>query len=630
MALLSPGVEVIERDFSVSPTLTGSNFGVFCGRFSTGPCDVPVMIAGKNDYISIFGKPTNTNYDDWFQPFNYLSYAGGIYVTRLIDRNGQTNTTDTGLTVATDAVIDDSSIELSGVAGIFQNCFISIGNDNTVYQVEEIVGNLVSIIPSLTVDQPENAKIYLCTPSYNSGAEVEKLSGTTPADIKPYLRTIANYAEHEQMIDSITFSSMSNIKLRFSGRYPGANSNNTKVAIANPSDFTSGTAEAFPGISLNSLMAYYPATGEIAVLVYDEVSQLVVETFLVSLTPGAKDANNKSYYIEDVINRQSNYIYVKNNESVSEIPASKIGSNAISLIGGNDGNPGKDEYVNTLNYVYGDLEAIDIDTVIANSLAPIETAAFAKFRGDCIAFLGAQYSDVVGFKADLAVNNLLTYRATGELNIDNKYSAFIANYAYQYDQYNDKYRWIGCQSHGAGLRAQTTNQRAPWYASFGLNQGQLVNVIKLAFNPNVSQRDLLYKNNMNPCVSFPNLGTVLWGQKTLTAKPSVFDRIQTRCLYNYLERTIRKASKYVIGEQNDSITRNLFVSMCKPVLEYAHTGRGISDYIIVCDDTNNPPASVQQGMFTADFYIKSTMAVEFITLRFTAVGNAISFSEVVG
>lgn len=123
---------------------------------------------------------------------------------------------------------------------------------------------------------------------------------------------------------------------------------------------------------------------------------------------------------------------------------------------------------------------------------------------------------------------------------------------------------------------------------------------------------------------------VLWGQKTITAKPSVFDRVQTRCLYNYLERSIYKMSKYVIGEQNDSITRNLFVSTVKPIFEYVHVGRGISDYLIVCDDSNNSPAAVQQGIFTADFYIKSTMAIEFIQLRFTSVGNSISFSEIIG
>lgn len=437
MALLSPGVEVIERDASLSPSLTGSTFGVYCGNFSTGPCDSQIILANKQDLIKVYGKPTDDNYNDWFQCWNFLSYSNGLYVTRLVDRNGQTNKSDTGNTLSADVEVDDTIISLSTTTGIFENCYIAIGNESTVYQVETISGTDIGVSPAVTHSGSIGDKIYLCTPSYNAAVEVEKVSGTTPASIKPFLKTIANYAEYEIMQDSIALSNSSNIKLRFTAKYPGKYGNYYKIAVAKTEDFVSGVTEAFPGINLNAQLQYYPSANEVAILVYDDIQNIVVETFMVSLSTTAKDSNNKSAYIEDVINRQSSYIYVNNNVGITDMPASKLGVNAIQLTGGTDGKPGKDEYIIALNDLYGDKDYIDIDLVIGNQIAPIETATFAKTRADCLAIIGASYSDVVGLKAELAISNLLNYRASGDLNIDNKYSTFIANYAYQYDQFND-------------------------------------------------------------------------------------------------------------------------------------------------------------------------------------------------
>jgi phage tail sheath protein FI len=201
---------------------------------------------------------------------------------------------------------------------------------------------------------------------------------------------------------------------------------------------------------------------------------------------------------------------------------------------------------------------------------------------------------------------------------------------YIYDRYNDKYRYVNSAGQCAGLRAKTNNDRAQWFASAGLNQGILKGVTKLAQNFSQGQRDLLYKNAVNTIVSFPGQGICLWGNKTATQKPSAFDRVNVRGLFNYAERAISKMSKYVLFEQNSDTTRNMFISTTKPFFDRIKAGQGIDDFLIVCDESNNTPIVRQNNQFIGDFYIKPTYAIEFIQLRFTAVGASISFSQVVG
>ena len=427
---------------------------------------------------------------------------------------------------------------------------------------------------------------------------------------------------------SLAFSSNTNSKLLFQAKYPGAYGNNINIAVANPADFATGTAEVAPGIALNELFEYFPVAGEVALVVFyqDEI----VETFLVSLDPDSKDYTGKSNYIESVVNRKSGYINVKDNTSVTGQPASKINTTLVELSLGASGAPGKDEVVIAYDLHFGNKEEIDIDIVIANELAHAEVVDFCVKRADVIGIVGAKFEDVVGLKAEKAVANLVTYVNSGELNKSTSYATFIGNYKYMYDKYSDKYRWVNIAADIAGLRAKVSNDLNPWFASAGLNQGQLLGTVKLAFNPNNGQRDLMYKNNINPVVSFPGSGVVLWGQKTLSRKPSAFDRVNVRMLFNYMERAIAKMSKYVLFEQNDATTRNLFISTVKPFFERAQAGRGLEAFVAVCDESNNTAIVRQNNQFIADFYIKPTYVAEFITLNFVAVGASISFSEVVG
>ena len=182
-------------------------------------------------------------------------------------------------------------------------------------------------------------------------------------------------------------------------------------------------------------------------------------------------------------------------------------------------------------------------------------------------------------------------------------------------RYNDKNRWVNISGDVAGLRSATNTDRASWWASAGLERGQIKNVIKLAFNPVQSHRDFLYKNGLNPICSFPGQGNVVWGQKVLLDKASSFDRINVRGLFNTLERSLAKMAKYQVMEFNDNFTRNRIISMIKPFLSSVQAGRGIQDYLVICDESNNTPDVISRNQLVVDVFVKPTYVAEFIHLK---------------
>ena len=197
-----------------------------------------------------------------------------------------------------------------------------------------------------------------------------------------------------------------------------------------------------------------------------------------------------------------------------------------------------------------------------------------------------------------------------------------------YDVYNDKYRWVPLCGDIAGLCARTDTNTDPWYSPAGFNRGNIKGVVKLSFNPTQTFRDELYKNNINPVVTFPGEGTVLYGDKTAQAKPSAFDRINVRRLFIVLEKAIATASKYSLFEFNDSFTRAQFVSLVEPFLRDVQARRGVIDFKVVCNERNNTPEVIDSNRFVADIYIKPARSINFIQLNFIATRTGVSFSEV--
>ena len=210
------------------------------------------------------------------------------------------------------------------------------------------------------------------------------------------------------------------------------------------------------------------------------------------------------------------------------------------------------------------------------------------------------------------------------------YAVFDSGYKYFYDRFNDKYRYIPCNGDIAGLCVATSSLLDDWYSPAGVNRGSLRNAIKLAYNPSKADRDELYQNRINPVVIFPGSGVTLFGDKTALASPSSFDRINVRRLFLNVERRIGDLAKTVLFEQNDAITRSSFLGAANSYLAEVQARRGVTDFLVVCDETNNTPDVIDRNEFVAELFLKPTRSINYITVTFTATKTGVSFQEVVG
>jgi phage tail sheath protein FI len=250
----------------------------------------------------------------------------------------------------------------------------------------------------------------------------------------------------------------------------------------------------------------------------------------------------------------------------------------------------------------------------------------AESRKDCVVFISPERGDVVNNAGDEA-DDIIEFRNS----LSNSSYAFLdSGYKYAYDKYNDVYTYVPLNGDVAGLAVKTDELRDAWFSPAGFNRGQVKNIIKLPYNPKKADRDVLYQADVNPIVTFPGQGTVLFGDKTLLGKPSAFDRINVRRLFIVLEKAIATASKFTLFEFNDSFTRSQFKNLVEPFLRDVQGRRGIYDFKVVCDETNNTGEVIDGNRFIGDIYIKPAKSINFIQLNFVAVRSGVEFSEIVG
>ena len=291
--------------------------------------------------------------------------------------------------------------------------------------------------------------------------------------------------------------------------------------------------------------------------------------------------------------------------------------------------------ISTAYELTADPESQTIDYILAGPSGASDAAALAKItslvniaeeRRDCIVFVSPRRANVIGVtNATTATNNIVGFF---DLLPSSSYTVFDSGYKYIYDKYNDVYRYIPCNGDVAGLCLQTTETAESWFSPAGFQRGNLRNAIKLAYTPNKSQRDILYSSRVNPVVSFPGQGVVLYGDKTALGFASAFDRINIRRLFLVIERVIQSAAKSQLFEQNDESQRSLFVNIIEPYLRDVQGRRGITDFIVKCDSTNNTPEAVDRGEFYAEIFIKPTRTINYITLTFVATRTGVAFTEV--
>lgn len=453
----------------------------------------------------------------------------------------------------------------------------------------------------------------------NSGLEIKDATATGTT-------AIADLILNDDDADSYTPTFGADAKLQIFAKYPGAKGNDFSIALANTADFA--TANIKTGTTFASEFEYVPESDEFALVIMadDEIK----ERYIVSLTPGAVDYAGNNNYVEEFINRRSNYILIFNDTGNSTAPDS---FEETSLTGGVGETPSTGEIIIAYD-LFDNPEDVNVNILIdgGNTNATVQQHIIdniAEVRKDLVVYLTCLKDDVVNVaNISTAISNLITYRKT-TLARSTSYTGLYGNWKYQYDQYNDKYRWIPLSGDIAGITAETHYNRDPWFAPAFLNRGIIKNVTKLAINPNRAHRDSLYKNFINPIVRDANVGFVVMGQKTLISTPSSFSRLDVRWLFITVEQAIAAASKYFMGEKNTIFTQRQFKGMVDPYLRDVQGREGIDDFYVQVDDTINTPEVKARNEFHANIFIKPTFTAEFIVLTFTNVKGSISFAEVI-
>jgi phage tail sheath protein FI len=360
----------------------------------------------------------------------------------------------------------------------------------------------------------------------------------------------------------------------------------------------------------------------------------------VSRGTDAKTIDGATNYFKNVINDASQYVYsVRALSGAGVATAQNLTNSTLDIQsfafklgkdGADESNIGMTNLASAYD-LFASAEDVDISLVLTGKSNSVQLANYlidniAESRKDCVVFVSPQKGHVVnnvGQEADSIVSFRNNLRSTS-------YAVLDSGYKYMYDRYNDIYRWVPLNGDVAGLCVRTDNTNDPWWSPAGFNRGQIKNIVRLAYNPRKADRDTLYKSGANPVVTFPGQGTVLFGDKTLLAKPSAFDRINVRRLFIVLEKAIATASKFTLFEFNDAFTRAQFKNLVIPYLRDVQGRRGITDFLVVCDESNNTAEIIDRNEFVGDIYIKPARSINFIQLNFVAVRTGVSFSEVVG
>ena len=636
---VSPGVNVSEVDLSTVVPAVSTTEGAIAGVFKWGPVDSRVLVDSEETLVSRFQKPDGSlNPETFFTAANFLAYGNKLYVNRVVSsaaKNAVSNGSSAAVVVKNEDFIDSVSLT---------------SNDHFVARYPGVLGN------SLQVSVCRSANDYL-----------ESSTGTLTIAAG---NNIATTSQNETTSGGTSLVSVGD-KIKFGNSTVGVFY--LEVEAANTTAFTFKSnytgAVDLSTVSFDRYWKYYdlvraaPGTStytlgkggagdELHVVVADEDGDItgtkgtVLELYEgVSRATDAKTESGETNYFIDVIKQRSSWIYAK---AATNLVTTNTAVNMAALTTDNAvydslklGVDSAAEGSMTLADIsagydkFASAEDVDISLIMqGKALGGTADAGVAKYiidnicekRKDCVLFASPAYADVVNniggeVDASIAYRNALT---------NSSYAFIDSGYKYAYDKYNDVYRYVPLNGDIAGLAVRSDTLRDAWFSPAGYNRGGLKNVVKLPFNPNKAERDLLYQSDINPVVTFPGQGTILFGDKTLLGKPSAFDRINVRRLFIVLEKAISTASKFTLFEFNDAFTRSQFKNLVEPFLRDVQGRRGIQDFRVVCDETNNTGEVIDRNEFVGDIYIKPSKSINFIQLNFVAVRSGVEFSEIVG
>ena len=683
---VSPGVSIKEIDLTTIVPAVATTPGGFAGYFHWGPVNEIITVTSQTELANIFGKPQNDNYVDFFTAGNFLSYGNNCQTVRVVGAAAKnSHVTKDGLTgtgIATLVINNETNFGAS--AGLTSSTPAETGTVLFASKYPGVLGNSLKVVitsgtgitgGSLAAQALQGATFidmytggqsltrYFAvgdTITFADGTSV-RVSGVqsgTTASTTFTTRTATN-GDFFGVTSGITLdvSGLPRVRLQLSTLLPkGQASGNT--------------------FDLKSVYAGYVSTGTttstyasdaggggdlINVLVLDKdgkwtgTANSLLEKFEgVSRATDARKFDGSSNYYRTVVNDESAYIWAlgqdvdgandaytatKTNWTVigpalSTTSAVGAGVNSLGLTGAASATPNDSERWANGWSKFADADLVDVSLLplgnASATLAQLVIQNVCEKRLDCMAFVSPGQTDVENKLPYEALNAIKTFRDS-TFNLNSSYAVLDSGWKYQLDTFNNLLRVMPLNADIAGLVARTEFTNEAWFSPAGFNRGQVKGVVKLAYNPSSeAHRDELYTRQVNPVVSFPGEGVILFGDKTMQTRPSAFDRINVRRLFIILEKAIATASKFFLFEQNDSFTRAQFKNLVVPFLKTVQQRRGITDFKVVCDETNNTGEVIDRNEFVADIFIKPTRSINFIQLNFVATSTGVDFNEVGG
>jgi phage tail sheath protein FI len=687
---VSPGVEVKEIDLTNVIPAVSTSIGAFAGHFSWGPVGEVKLVSSEKELINEYGAPVDTttggqydNYTSFLQAASFLKYSNTLRISRACSGTA-TNAAGSRYEAATTVTLVNKEDDFAGASfgakpGVVQARYPGTAGNSLKLQIATGLlnsGNFTdanlndmvnasagtSAWASSNVTGSTSDEVHIAVIDEDGlfsgvkGTVLEVFEGLSLYSdaLKDggsnYYKTVVNRDSAYVYINEAALVSSS-----FNSSAVGG------VTYAVPGNAgTSGKLFNAAGLKGSSQIA---TISTVSLANRDDPNDIAVGTYTVSTedsgvtTSGSGGSATFTVVIsEDGSAGFAAAVSVVNGGfgfavgNTITIPEALIGASSdanspdedltitvatlntanaglfnYSLVNGVDGTsaPVAGDIVTALGQ-FANPEEIDINLLFAEGVNGDTT-----IHNEVIRIAGTARKDCVGF---VSPDTTATQASdvTGDLNYNSSYIVQDSSAVYVYNKYNDSYRYIPANGHIAGLCARTDDTNDPWFSPAGYNRGNLLGVTKLKWNPTKSDRDTLYKAGVNPIISEPGQGILLFGDKTAQSKPSAFDRINVRRLFVVLEKAISTASKFQLFELNDEFTRAMFRNMTEPFLRDVKGRRGITDFLVVCDETNNTGAVIDTNRFVADIYIKPARSINFITLNFVATRTGVEFSEIVG
>src|SRR5210317_1796061 len=615
---VSPGVLVQEKDLSRIIPAVSTSIGAFAGQFAKGPVDEIVAISSEQELVDTFGKPNSSNFEYFFSAANFLAYSNALRVVRATNSSlTNANTGGSSLLIQNDDDYDNNYASGQANAITFtaksagawgNNLLVSTCPSANAYEqtltTSQQVDQADLAVGDLTVDVDSDATSYL-----NVGDVIEFSTtgaGTDFDDGDKYrVTSIAStqigIVQHPRGSGGLKRAVADDARIKRRWRYYDQ-------------------VDGAPGTS--SYVSERSGTGdEIHVVVIDEdggisgVPGTVLESFSnMSKASDAKTPQGDDNYYPNVIYNKSRYIYwMDHNTSGTTWGQAASGTTftnvttptSESLAGGSNGSAVTTGQLKSAYEKFNDAETVDVGLIIAGRGVAGEgrthldnLITIAENRKDAVVFASPERADIVNVtNSETQTNNVIDYFSGSTSVRSSSYIVFDSGYKYTYDRYNDVYRYVPLNGDVAGLAARTDLTADAWYSPAGFNRGVIRGAVKLAYNPTKAQRDRLYPARINPVATFPGQGTVLFGDKTGLSSPSAFDRINVRRLFIVLEKAIATASKFQLFEFNDEFTRANFRNIVETFLREVQGRRGITDFLVVCDETNNTGEVIDRNEF---------------------------------